>query len=293
MHRLLAATAVMAAFCAPLAAQQASEDSSEAMADEMMSDVDASTVLASVDGVDITLGHVIAAVSLLPAQYQGLPDDTLFNGILDQMIQQQVLAASAEGDIDRQSELVLENERRAVLAGTLMARVAEEPITDEDVQAEYDMVFADFEASEEYNAAHILVETEEEANALVEELNGGADFAELAAERSIGPSGPNGGDLGWFGQGMMVPEFEGAVLELEVGEVSAPVQTQFGWHVIILNETRSQQPPSVDEVRAEIEEQIRNTRVEGRLLELTEAANVTRPELEIDPAVIRQNDLLQ
>ena len=83
-----------------------------------MSDVDASTVLASVDGVDITLGHVIAAVSLLPAQYQGLPDDTLFNGILDQMIQQQVLAASAEGDIDRQSELVLENERRAGLAGT-------------------------------------------------------------------------------------------------------------------------------------------------------------------------------
>ena len=86
---------------------------------------------------------------------------------------------------------------------------------------------------------------------------------------------------------------EGAVLELEVGEVSAPVQTQFGWHVIILNETRSQQPPSVDEVRAEIEEQIRHARVEGRLLELTEAANVTRPELEIDPAVIRQNDLLQ
>lgn len=293
MYRWIAATAVMAAFCAPLAAQQASDDTSEAMADEMMSDVDANTVLASVDGVDITLGHVIAAVSLLPAQYQGLPDETLFNGILDQMIQQQLLAAAAESEIDRQAELVLENERRAVLAGTFMARVADAPITDEEVQAEYDMIFADFEASEEYNAAHILVETEEEANALVEELGGGADFAELAAERSIGPSGPNGGDLGWFGQGMMVPEFEAAVLDLDVGEVSAPVQTQFGWHVIILNDTRSQEPPSVDDVRAEIEEQIRNTRVEARMAELTEAADVTRPELAIDPSVIRQGELLE
>jgi peptidyl-prolyl cis-trans isomerase C len=105
-------------------------------------------------------------------------------------------------------ELGLENERRAFLAASYVEDVAMAEITDEDLQAEYDALYASTDPVEEFNASHILVESEEEAQALIDALAEGADFAELAAENSIGPSGPNGGQLGWFTAGMMVPEFE-------------------------------------------------------------------------------------
>lgn len=296
MYRLLAAAAVTAAAAFPLVAQETNQEAgadATAAAEAVATDLDESTVLAEIGDVDITLGHIIAAVDMLPEQYQALPDQTLLDGILDQMIQQQILAQDVENNIDRQVELVLENERRAVLAGTYMARVASLPITDEDAQAAYDESLADFDAGEEFNAAHILVETEEEALSVIEELEGGADFGELAAERSTGPSGPNGGDLGWFGMGMMVPEFEAAVVELEVGQVSPPVQTQFGWHVIILNDARAQEPPSLDDVRAQLEEQIRNDRVQAGLDALIAASDATKSEITIDPSAIRNIEWIE
>ena len=90
----------------------------------------------------------------------------------------------------------------------------------------------------EYNASHILIETETEAHQVREQLLDGANFAELAQHRSIGPSGPNGGQLGWFREGIMVPVFEAAVMQLQPGEISEPVHTQFGWHVVLLHEVR-------------------------------------------------------
>jgi peptidyl-prolyl cis-trans isomerase C len=123
-------------------------------------------------------------------------------------------------------------------------------------------------------------------------LADGADFAELAAEHSVGPSGPNGGALGWFTAGMMVPEFENAVMALEVNEVSAPVETQFGWHVVLLTDTREQEPPALDDVRAELLEGMRRTRVDARVEELMGAAEIARAEIEVDPAVIADTDLL-
>ena len=138
----------------------------------------------------------------------------------------------------------------------------------------------------EFNAAHILVETEEEAKALKAELDGGADFATLAKEKSVGPSGPNGGDLGWFGVGMMVKPFEDAVVGLEPGQVSDPVQTQFGWHVIKLNETRDAAAPSLDEKREELEGELRSAAVESHVRELTEGAEIVKMVDGIDPAIL-------
>ena len=105
-------------------------------------------------------------------------------------------------------------------------------------------------------ARHILVETEEEANSLIEDLNGGRDFAELAREESTGPSGPNGGDLGFFGRGQMVPSFEQAAFALEDGEISAPVQTQFGWHVIKVEERRAAPVPTFGQLSPEIRQEL-------------------------------------
>ena len=277
MKKYLAGVALSALLALPATAQD---------------DASAVTVLATVNGTEITLGHVIAMVRMLPQQYQDLPDNVLLEGLLEQLVQQQVLASVAEADIGRREELGLENERRAFLAATLLDSVGNAPVSDEDLQAEYDAVYGSAGPVTEYNASHILLESEEDAQAVIAELAEGADFAELAQERSVGPSGPNGGQLGWFTAGMMVPDFEQAVFALEVGEVSAPVQTQFGWHVVVLNDTREQEPPGLDQVRAELEEGLRRARVDAALQELTEAAEIDRPEIQIDPSAIRDLDLI-
>ncbi len=278
MKRFLASAALVALSAMPLSAQDG--------------ETGADTVLATVNGNEITVGHLIAMRRMLPQQYQELQPQVLFDGMLEQLVQQQVIADVAEEDMSTAMELGLENERRAFLAASYIDDVAMGEISEEDLQAEYEAQYASAEPAMEYNASHILVETEEEAQAIIDELAEGADFAELAAERSVGPSGPNGGQLGWFTAGMMVPEFEEAVFELEAGEVSSPVQTQFGWHVILLGETREQQPPALEEVRAELVEGLRRARVDARVEELMSRAEIERPELDIDPAVIANDDLI-
>ncbi len=277
MKKFLATVAVTALLALPATAQDAPT---------------ADTVLATVNGTDITLGHLIAMRQMLPPQYQELPDNVLFDGLLEQLVQQEVLAAVAEQDITRRMELGLDNERRAFLAAMLLDQIGMADLPEEEVLAEYDAQYGSSDAAIEFNASHILVETEEEAQALIAELAEGADFAELAQERSIGPSGPNGGELGWFTAGMMVPSFEAAVFALEVGEVSAPVETQFGWHVIVLNDSRAVEPPGLEQVRAELEDGLRRARVDAAITELSAGADVVRPEIEIDPSVIRDLDLL-
>ena len=274
MKRLLVSAAISLSLAAPVAAQ------------------DASTVLATVNGTDITLGHLIAMRAMLPAQYQELPDEVLYNGMLDQLIQQEVVADSLRGSEDARTKLTMENEDRAFLASVAIDAIAFDTIADADVQTLYDANFADAGGDLEWNASHILVATEEEAQSLIDQLNDGADFVALAQEFSTGPSGPNGGALGWFGTGMMVPEFETAVAGLEAGGISAPVQTQFGWHVVKLNESRISAPPALEDVRADLEEELRRQRVDAYLAELTEAAEIARPEVEIDMSLIRNIDLL-
>ncbi len=255
-------------------------------------DTTADTVLATVGNVDITLGNVIVATSNLPTQYQQLPDDVLFNGILDQMIQQEALSQALGDDLSRSDRLGIENELRALRAAIVLQGAAEAAVTDEALQEAYDARFADATPATEYNANHILVETEDEAKALIAELEGGADFETLAKEHSTGPSGPNGGALGWFGLGMMVPEFEQAVVALEPGAISGPVQTQFGWHVIKLNETRLAEAPTLDQMREELTNEIQETAVREAIDSLTGAVEVVRNEADIDPALIRQGNLL-
>jgi len=222
-------------------------------------DADADTVVATVNGTEITVGHMIVARATLPDQYKQLPDDVLFRGILDQLIQQTALSASLTTEPPKRVELSLENERRSLLAGEVVETVLAEDVSEEALQAAYDEKYAAVDASEEYNASHILVETEEEAKAIKEQLDGGADFAEMAKEKSTGPSGPNGGALGWFGTGMMVPPFEAAVIAMKPGDISDPVKTQFGWHIVTLLETRKKEAPSLDEVREELMQEDRKS----------------------------------
>jgi peptidyl-prolyl cis-trans isomerase C len=253
----------------------------------------ADTVIVTVNGVDITAGHLLMMRAQLPQQYQMLPDEALFDGLVDQAVQQQLLAGEVAA-LDRVSRLALENQERNMRANSEAQRLFDARLTEEAVQAAYDARYADAAQGTEYNASHILVESLEDAEAVVAEIAGGADFAETARARSTGPSGPNGGNLGWFGAGMMVPEFEQAVVALAPGEVSAPVETQFGWHVIRLNEERLAEAPPLDEVRQEIVTELQQQILSERLTELEDAAEITRKSAdEIAPGFLSDADLLQ
>jgi len=260
---------------------------------ENHSEASADTVVATVDGTNITLGHMILVRQSLPQQYSQLPDEVLFEGILEQLIQQTALKDSVEAP-SRRVELALENESRSLMAAEAVAGVLAGAVTDEAIEAAYQETYGNAEPDMEYKAAHILVETEEEAQAVVEELEGGADFAAVAKEKSTGPSGPNGGDLGWFSKGMMVAPFEEAVVGMEAGALSAPVQTQFGWHVIKLEETRVKEAPSLDEVRDELRTKVEQDAVTAHIDALVENANVDKSGVEgVDPAMLSNTDLLE
>jgi peptidyl-prolyl cis-trans isomerase C len=257
-------------------------------------DPTAATVVATVNGTEITLGHMIAAREMLPEQYLQLPDDVLYSGILDQLVQQVALAAEAEKDLDERSRLDMENQRRMYLSNVVLEGAAEEAATEEKIQALYDETVAKAPAPVEYSAQHILVDKEEDAKAIIEELKGGADFAAIAKERSTDTgSGAAGGDLGWFQASMMVEPFAKAVEALEKGALTdAPVQSQFGWHVIRLNDRREMARPALEEKREELVAELQKLAIEARIKEVTDAAEVVRPETAIDPAILKQTELL-
>jgi peptidyl-prolyl cis-trans isomerase C len=188
--------------------------------------------------------------------------------IVDSLADLDALAEAAEDRGLAQERTVaveLELQRQQVLARTMVTRYVEEnPPTDAELQAEYDANLSQFETVE-HKARHILVESQEEANALIEQLDAGADFGELAEEHSIDPAASNGGgDLGWFASSSMVAPFAEAVETMEVGTHSAtPVETQFGWHVILLEDQRTSEPPPLDTVRADLSNQITERKVQA------------------------------
>lgn len=171
----------------------------------------------------------------------------------DEVADLYLLAEKAEeAGLDKDPEVAaqIKLQKMSTLASALAGNYLEEnPPTEAELRAEYSAQVAGYQP-QQYKARHILVETEDEANAVIAELDEGADFAEVAKEKSTGPSGPNGGDLGWFPPDSMVKPFSDAVIALEDGAyTAAPVQTQFGWHVILREDSRETEAPSFEEVK--------------------------------------------
>jgi peptidyl-prolyl cis-trans isomerase C len=252
----------------------------------------ADTVVATVNGAKITLGQMIAMKETLPPEYQSLPDDVLFKGIYDQLIQQEVLAQSIK-DLGPRAVATIDNEKRGYVSGLAIEGIVKEAVTDAALQKAYDDRFKDAKPQTEYHAAHILVATQEEADALKTELAGGADFAELAKAKSTDTgSGANGGDLGWFGLGMMVKPFEDAVVGAKVGEVTGPVQTDFGYHLILVKETRIAEKPTLDQMRDELASEVERAAVTAKIDELSKGATITRDGEGLDPAILKNSALI-
>lgn len=259
-----------------------------AMAEERSAD----TVVATVNGTPITLGQMIVMkqAAAQDPQMAALPDPALYELVLDQLIQQSAVASAGRETAGVRAQLDLQ--RRNVLAADAIAAITKVEPTDQEIQAAYDGMFAQAQPTTEYSAAHILVDSEEKAKEIKAQLDGGADFGTLAEQNSTGPSGPNKGDLGWFSADQMVKPFADAVSALEKGQISDPVQSEFGWHVIRLNDTRMRDAPPLEEVRDQIAQMVLRDRVQAEIQRLASEATVEKID-GIDPALMNSTDLLE
>ena len=233
----------------------------------------------TVNGETIFLDEVMQLTEQLPDEYRRQPIENIYPNLVDEITNTK-LAATAAKEADLQNnELVIDAIRIAserILAEAYFATEVRKIVTDEEIQSAYDRFVSDSDSREQISARHILVNEEAEAIDLIAKLEGGADFAALAQEFSTGPSGPKGGDLGYFGRGQMVPDFEAAAFELEIGTfTSRPVQTQFGWHVIKLEDKRTQPAPSLDEMRSQIAQGLSQQALARLIEELRKEAEIT------------------
>ena len=236
-------------------------------------EVNLSTVVATVNNSQITIGHVIAVKKQLPDQYQKLGYDVLFKGILDQLVQQEILATSFKYDPTWIS-ILLENERRNILSSIILEKISKAAVTKGALKTAYLEKYKGEGGNVEYKASHILVTTIQEAKELLKLLENGANFKNLAVNYSMGPSSLDGGDLGWVKKGQMVAPFENALTLMEIDTYSGPIKTQFGYHLIRLDDRRKTLPPHFELVKNELEVELRNKAIEKHLQKLTSNADI-------------------
>lgn len=211
--------------------------------------------VAIVGGEPITDADIALSAQDLADTIANYPDNQKAGVLLSFLINQKLMAQAGVKDELQNSEKFKKRMallRDRTLRDLYFETAVRDEVTEEDVREAYDTTVASIAEEEEVRARHILVESEEDAKAIAEELDKGADFAELAREKSTGPSSENGGDLGYFGKRDMVAEFADAAFALEKGQVSTPVKTEFGWHVIKLEDRRAKTPPPLAEVRPQI-----------------------------------------
>ncbi|MGU3573911.1 peptidylprolyl isomerase [Brucellaceae bacterium C25G] len=242
-------------------------------------------VLATINGVAITQGEVDQAAADLDPQFGRLPVEQRRLAALAALIDIKALAAEGEkSKLDQSEEFKTRMgflKDRALHNEVFKAEIVDK-ISDEDARARYDKEIAALPAQNEVRARHILVKEKKDAEEIIKKLDGGASFEDLAKENSTDGSAAQGGDLGYFGEGMMVPEFEKAAFALEPGSYTKePVESQFGFHVIKLEDKRTKQPPAFDQVKDEIRSMIMRERYVTMVKDLRDGMKITYN----DPAV--------
>jgi len=274
---LFVAAAVVGPFAVPTASPASAEDD---------------PVVAVVNGQKILKSHLMEAQQLLPRQYQQVPLEQIYPALVDSIIDTKLAAADARAkklDKDADFRARMDRIEDQLLQRIVLENEMSQAISEDALKKRYDKMVAGLSDKEEVHARHILLKTEDDAKSVIQELGKGADFAELAKKKSTGPSGPNGGDLGFFGKGQMVPAFEQAAFKLKKGEVSeTPVKTQFGFHVIKVEARRKAEVPKYDDVQEQLRGEISQERGSAYIEKLRADAKVTRfsidgKPLEADP----------
>ena len=266
---LIAATALIGACTRP------AEDASKA-ADSQSA---AKTVVATVNGKALDSDLFNAFVQAVTSKPAAEATDEQKNQLLDQLVNMTLAAQAAEKDglaKDAEVQARLELLRLQILAEAASKKYVDaHPVSESELKAEYDAQVANM--PKEYKARHILVEQKETAESIIRDLKAGGDFAKLAAEESKDGSGKNGGDLGWFTLQSMVKPFADAVAALEKGQMTQePVQSEFGWHVIQLEDVRSPEAPAFEDVKPQVEMFSQRKKLQAYLDELRKSAQVQK-----------------
>ncbi len=249
-------------------------------------------VVATVGKDKITQLDLTAAAAEIGDQFTKLPPDKQKLAVLSAAIDIKALAQEAEKaklQDDPKVAAEIDFQRARTLHNAYFARNGIATVTDDELKKRYDKELAALPDTEEVHARHILLKSKEDAEAVIKQLDGGADFETVAKEKSTGPSGPQGGDLGFFGPGQMVPAFEKVAFAMKPGEYTRePVQTQFGWHVIKVEGRRAAEKPSFDQVK----DQVRQVVMQEKYLALVQKAREELKVEYVDPAIRKQvNDM--
>lgn len=217
-------------------------------------------VVATVNGVELTEQTLSLAASAFGGQLQQIPEAQRRKALINVIVDMTILAEAAKAaELDKTEDFRARFDflKTRTLHDEYLAQKIAATVSDADVQAQYDADVKNLPTPQETRARHILVKTKEEADVIVDELNDGADFIELARTKSTGPSGPNGGDLGYFTKDRMVKPFADAAFLMEPGSHSKePVQSQFGWHVIKVEDRRNKPKPSFEEMSPRIRDNL-------------------------------------
>ena len=244
-------------------------------------------VIAKIDGVEVTQSDLSLAIDNLDPQLAQLPDDQKKLAALSTVIDAKVIAEKARAEkiedtseFKNRLEFIVDRE----LHNAYFKKHVVDTITDADIKARYDAEIAKLPPVEEVRARHILVKTEDEAKTVIKELGEGKDFAELAKAKSTDPNKSDGGDLGYFKKGMMVPEFETAAFAMKKGDVSKePIKTQFGFHVIKVEDKRNAPPPEFDQVK----DQVKQIVLRDKYMEVLKATK-SAAKIEIDDPALKK-----
>ena len=228
-------------------------------------------VVAVIDGQEIKRSDVLRFIGQLPEQMRQGPLPQLFPMAVEQTINAHLLEEQAEkaGTAEREDvQKQIAETKKNIIRTAYVQDLVNKGVTGSKAKKRYNEYVTDVEPVEEVKASHILVKTEEEANDLIQKLNSGASFEELAKEHSIGPTGASGGDLGYFSKDQMVPEFSEAAFATKEGTYAkTPVKTQFGWHVLKVDDKRTKEKPSLDKIRPFIETEIKRDVLDDALAE--------------------------
>ena len=224
--------------------------------------------VAVVDGEAISLSEVKDMVQDAP-QLAELPFETIYPNLLEMLINNRVIMQGAKkaGVLDRpEIKRQLRLAKEQIVGQTYLDELLKARVTEEEMRALYDEEVKNFRRDEEIHARHILLKTEKEAKDVIVQLKAGADFAELANKKSLDEN-TEGGDLGYFTKSMMIPEFGDAVFDMKKGQLSGPIKTPFGWHVVLVEDKRLANPPSFEDVRDDIERAVMEKQLPTVLME--------------------------
>jgi peptidyl-prolyl cis-trans isomerase C len=251
------------------------------LAGPVLAQTDADPVLATVNGQPIRLSDVKEATNNLPPQARGMPPQQLYPLLVEQLIDARALLIQAQRtglDKDPDVQRAMQAAQDRALESALLNKVVRPQVTDEAVKARFDQESAGKTGEPEVHARHILVADEATAKKIIAELKRGADFAALSKQYSKDPSAAQqGGDLGYFKKTDMVPEFSAVAFSLKDGEISpTPVKTQFGWHVIQVTEHRTAKPPSFEQEKDELRQQMAQAAVQSELKLVRAAVKVEK-----------------